>query len=602
MKKVLTLFSVLLVFSTNLSAAADATAKASPFSMNGWQFHEYNLPKIEEAIRHAPDYGVNFFIFSHEFFRSVEGFLASTDDVDPAHPPAYLKDLFTPEYFRIIPGWQSDLRRMGALATEKGIPFYLWVHEFDDVPKRFIKEGRLDLDAPGLFSYLEQRYEKLLRAVPDTAGFVLTLHESDFRVFRDDRVISKDDVAGRIQRIALFLHELLKRHNKQLILRNFFYEPVEMEAFQKALGQLPDDIIVMSKDTTHEFHPFYPWDPLHGQTGKKRQIIETDLGVEKAWSTRGAYAQVDYIQRVAQRARETGLAGMVGRARLHWDHPFEDSHEVNLYSFSRYIQNPDLPVDTVLQDWARRRYPAATVPYIASAMKRSEFINHHGRWHLEYWFTKNIGTEWGDYPYYYSRVVVRSRYKWSHNPADRELEQKFYHPDSAFFQRLVAEKDEVLAQVRAAQDDLRKAARYLTPEQLAPLQEDFRFLQDAALLQREWIRAYFGLRLFMDKPSAESRLIVEDALDKLEHYERTPGVTYGLNPVTGRRYNIDAFSLEMRWRLANRNRALAEDERILEQSRADSDIFLRPEARGGRPARTQIGDPLPSPTTDAIHR
>jgi hypothetical protein len=293
---------------------------------------------------------------------------------------------------------------------------------------------------------------------------------------------------------------------------------------------------------------------------------------------------------------------MVARARLHWDHPFEDSHEVNLYAFSRYMKNPDLPVDTVLQDWARRRYPVAAVPYIASAMKRSEFINHHGRWHLEYWFTKNIGTEWGDYPYYYSRVVVRSRYKWSRNPADQELEQKFYHPDPAFFQRLVAEKDEVIAQVRAAHEDLRKAARYLAAEQLAPLQEDFRFLQDAALLQREWIRAYFGLRLFMDKPSAESRLTVEDALDKLEHYERTPGVTYGLNPVTGRRYNIDAFSLEMRWRLANRNRALAEDERILEQSRADSDIFLRPEARGGRPARTQIGDPLPAPTTDALRR
>ena len=41
----------------------------------------------------------------------------------------------------------------------------------------------------------------------------------------------------------------------------------------------------MSKDTTHEFHPFYPWDPLHGAVGNKRQIIEIDLGVEKAWST-----------------------------------------------------------------------------------------------------------------------------------------------------------------------------------------------------------------------------------------------------------------------------------------------------------------------------
>src|SRR3954468_23785533 len=51
------------------------------FSMNGWQFHEYNVPKLEEAVEKAPGYGVNFFIFSHGWFRSVEGFLASTDEL-----------------------------------------------------------------------------------------------------------------------------------------------------------------------------------------------------------------------------------------------------------------------------------------------------------------------------------------------------------------------------------------------------------------------------------------------------------------------------------------------------------------------------------------
>jgi len=275
------------------------------------------------------------------------------------------------------------------------------------------------------------------------------------------------------------------------------------------------------------------------------------------------------------RARETHLTGLVGRCRLSWDRGFDDSHEVNLYAFSRFLQNPDLPVDTVLRDWAQRRYPKPAAPYIASALKHSEFIQHHGRWHLEYWFTKDIGSEWANYPYYFSRIVVRSRYKWTHDPADKELEEKLYHPDEATFKKLVAEKDEVVAQVRAGQNDLREAGRYLTAQQLAPLEEDFRFLLDAALLQREWVRAYFAQRMFMDKPSAESRLIVDDALAKLEQYEHTPGVTYGLNRETGRRYNIDAFALEMRWRMANRARALEEDARILENARAAGDVANR---------------------------
>ncbi|MGH7959489.1 MAG: hypothetical protein ACREH8_21115, partial [Opitutaceae bacterium] len=434
-------------------------------------------------------------------------------------------------------------------------------------------------------------------------GFVITFHESDYLIFRNREVASSADVSERIYRVLKFFHDFLQRHNKQLIVRNFFHEPLEMEYFKKALDRLPDDIISMSKDTTHEFHPFYPWDPQHGQSGRKRQIIETDLGVEKAWSAQGAYAQTDYIRRVAQRARDTKVAGLVGRARMIGDKPFEDTHEINLYAFSRYLANPDSHVDDVQRDWAiRRGFSPRAASYIASAMKRSEFINHHGRWHLENWLTKLIGSEWGDYPYYYGHVLERARSKWTGDPADRALEEKLYHPDAETYRRLVAEKDEVVAQVAAGLADLRAASRHATPEQLAPFQEDYRFLQDAALLQREWVRAYFSMRRYMDDPKPEYRATAEEALAKLELYERSPGIRYmddpkleyrvtsddalarlelherspgiryGLNANTGRRYNIDEFVLEMRWRMANRRRAIAEDKHILDEVRRRIDV------------------------------
>jgi hypothetical protein len=565
-----TLTCVLILCASWVVVAAQ-TAK-SPFLLNGWQFHEYNMPKLEEAVRKAPEYGVNFFIFSHGFFWSPEGFLASSDDLDPKNPPAYLKDLRLGDEFELHPGWHSDMRKIGDMATERGIPYYIWLHEFNDMPKRFLKDGVLNMDDPGLFPFLEDRYNRLLKVMPGTAGFVLTFHESDYRVFRNTQVSSAADVPERIYRVSKFFYDFLKKHNKQLIVRNFFYEPLEMEYFKKALDRLPDDIISMCKDTTHEFHPFYPWDPQHGQSGKKRQIIEIDIGTEKAWSNNGAYAQTDYIRRVALRAREKGLTGLVCRARLIGDKPFQDSHEVNLYAFHRFLANPDLTVDQVLRDWAAKRFPAKAAPLVASAMKRSEFINHHGRWHLENWLTKGIGSEWGDYPYYYGHVLERARSKWTNDPADRALEEKLYHPDEETYRKLVAEKDEVVAQVRASQADLRQAARHATAEQLAPLVEDFRFLQDAALLQREWIRAYFSMRRYMDRPQDEYRQTMEDALRKLEQYEKTPGVSYGLNVSSGRRYNIDAFVLEMRWRVANRARALAEDARILEDVRRRIDV------------------------------
>ncbi len=74
---------------------------AAPFRMNGWQLHEYHLPKLEEAIRKAPAYGVNFLIFSHALFDNTERVLNS-------------------------PQWVRDVRHAGAVADQQKLPWYLY--------------------------------------------------------------------------------------------------------------------------------------------------------------------------------------------------------------------------------------------------------------------------------------------------------------------------------------------------------------------------------------------------------------------------------------------------------------------------------------------
>jgi len=563
-----------------ITVAADANKRPRPgksaFEMNGWQLHEYDVPKLKEAIERAPDYGVNFFIFSHNLFRSVEGFLASGEDFDPVRTPQLprLSKLYRKSQSHTRPhaGWQKDLLYLGSLAEQKKIPYYLWIHELDELPPKFKKDGKADLDHPDLFGFLENRYERLLKVVPNCAGFVLTFHESDHKIFRSSEVSSELAVAERIYRLTKLIYDVAKRHKKQLILRNFFYEPLEMKYFSEAIARLPDDLIVMSKTTFHEFDPFYPPDSMHGNVGNKRQIIEIDLGVEKALSHHGAYAQLEYIRRYVRRAREKGLAGMVGRARLKWAKSFEDIHEINLYGFRRFMQNPDLSVEQVAGDWARGRYPELAVPHIVSAMLRTQYINHHGRHHLRFWLTKSLGAQWGKYSYYFGHLMLRSQYKWTQDPADKELETKLYHPDMDTYNKLVAEKDEVLRQVKASIADIEKAATYLNEAQKTQLEEDFNFLLDAAILQKEWVRAYFAQRMFIDEPKEEYRQMAEDALGKLEQLDKASGVSYGLDSATGHRYNIDKFVAKMRERMMNRASAIAEDEKILKKIRLKMDV------------------------------
>ncbi|HZS06289.1 MAG TPA: hypothetical protein VFD58_15715 [Blastocatellia bacterium] len=205
---------------------------AQPFTMNGWQFHECNVPKLAEAVRKAPEYGVNFFIFSHER--------------------------------------QRDVLHIGSLADQQKIPWYLWAHEFDDIPERFMVRNeirpddprmsaaalsssfrlgsRVNMDDPALLDYLRERYERLLAKCHTAAGLVLTFHESDRKLFRDSEVMSKLSVPDRIHLLSRLVCDVVKKHNRKLIIRNFFYEPREMDYFAQAIARLPDDIIFMSKE------------------------------------------------------------------------------------------------------------------------------------------------------------------------------------------------------------------------------------------------------------------------------------------------------------------------------------------------------------------
>ena len=585
--KIFRILSIVLTL-TGLTLSARAAALpefGTPFEINAWQFHDYDMDDLREAIRRAPEYGVNTVIFSHGLFRSVQAFLDSGDtEATTTRSDGLLA--------RPRVGWKRDINELGRMANERGIQWYLWIHEFDDIPTRFLinpdaervndlvrtestRHPIVNMDHPDLLPFIRDRYEKLLAATPGCAGLVVTYHESDFRIFRNTQVRSKLRVPDRLYTISKLLYDICKAHNKELIVRNFFYEPQEVVWFDGMLSRLPNDVMAMSKTTIHEFDPWYPPDFQHSQIKNRRQIIEIDLGVEKAWGSRGAYAQAEYIQRYVRRARDIGLAGLVGRAHFWGDDPWNvDTHEINFYAFSEFMKRPDRDVDRVLKDWSLRRFPNApqAARWIASAMKRSQFIQHHGRWHLEFWMTKSIGSEWGDYDYYFGHILERSLYKWSLDPEDKQREDLFYHPTMEFYGQLVAEKDEVIDEVRAGMADLDKARPHMRPGQMAELDENYRFLLDAARLQREWIRVYFSQAMHVQNPGRRYKAMAEEAIAALEAVEKTPGITYGLNSRTGRRYNIDEFVAKMRERMADPVKARQEDERILAEVRHRMDV------------------------------
>lgn len=514
--------------------ALAAAAAAAPFEMVGWQFHDYNMPATKEAIALSPEYGINFIVLSHGLVRDAEDVLS-----DPRRA--------------------ADLRELTALAAAQGIKTYLWLHELNDLPERFMHDGRALLDHLDLPAFLRRRYDGLFETMPSVAGIVMTLHESERRIFRGDEVVSDLPVPDRMLRVLQPVYEACRAAGKELIVRNFFYQPKEVEWFKEALPRLPDDVLVMGKTTPHEFMPFFPPDPMMGDVGAKRQIVEFDLGYEKAPTSECAYCQVAYIRKYIQIASSKGVTGVVGRCHVTGAQGFDKLGECNYFAFSRFAQDPNLPEEVVWREWASRRFPAKAVEAMISALSRTEEIAHRTKYTLGFWVRPLRG-----YHYAFGHIRLRSRYLWTRDEADRRMTELLMHPTPEIYERILAEKDRAMEMCKASLGDLEVAARYMKPEQVDPIRRRLLCSLDAAEVQRAASQAFWAFRLWINGRE-EYKDEVLAAFQRLRDLDGRPDRPWCRDWGTGHRYRIDRFIDELSDKMADPDAARAEDERIMRE-------------------------------------
>ncbi len=136
-----------------------------PFEMVAWQFHEADIALAVASIEKAPEYGVNAIFFTNGLYRHTEVFNISDEHFDEAAArlDPYYARMFEKGSAHAKPSnhLQQDIIHLGRPCNERGIDFYIWTHELDNIPDRFLVEGRVDMNDPRLYRYLQARYRKL---------------------------------------------------------------------------------------------------------------------------------------------------------------------------------------------------------------------------------------------------------------------------------------------------------------------------------------------------------------------------------------------------------------------------------------------------------
>jgi hypothetical protein len=461
-----------------------------------WQFHTLDLPYVETSLKLAPAYDINTVVFSHEMI-------------------GYASELFT--------GTERGprLNRLTAAAHAQSLKVWIWVREFENVPAQFMEDGKVQMDRPGFWDWVGGRYNDLFTAYPSFDGLMLTFEESPYQIFNPKKVQSSLPMPERFTRLIDTIDAVCRRFHKDFVARSFFYEPEQMAWFKEGYLKTNPHVMVQTKCEPHDWDPFYPNDPLIGAFPGRKQIVEFDGSSEFTGKNRIPYTQPEYFER--RWRYDLGKPGVAGY-NLRVDHAGYDAlhtpNEINIYAMWRFTRDPSVKAPDIWKEWTEKRYGKAAAPEIAQALHPTFDIVNKSFFSLQFWITNH--SRLPTYTYAEEHLHSRTMAKWyPDEPKYKELEKNLTRPDPELLERILAEKDDAIAQAHGSLLHLRNAKTQLASEQYDDLYWRLALEERVAIIWKLHAEALFGYKVLASGHGVPGlRQRVERALTALEEEAR----------------------------------------------------------------------------------
>jgi hypothetical protein len=389
----------------------------------------------------------------------------------------------------------ATLTQLAKAAHAEKLKAWIWVREFQDVPQRFLSNGVVQLDRPGFWEWLANRYDQVFSKYPDFDGLMLTFDETPYRVFDRKKAQSALSMPDRFAKVMNTLDAVAVRYNKDFIVRSFVYEPEEMQWFKEGYAKTGSHVVIQTKCEPHDWDPFYPNDPPIGVFPGRKQIIEFDGSSEFFGKNRIPYTQPEYFER--RWRYELSKPGVAGY-NLRLDHGGYDAlhtpDEINVYAMSRFTADQKITAEDVWKEWTVNHYGKEAAAEVELALKPSFDVVNQSFYALQFWITNHSALP--NYKYAEEHLHIRTMAEWyPSEPKYKKLEERLLSPDPQLLEEVLAEKDSAIAMAETSLRHLQNAKPNLTPAQYDDLYWRLALLERAAIIWKLHAEAFFGYKV-----------------------------------------------------------------------------------------------------------
>lgn len=410
---------------------------------------------------------------------------------------------------------------------------FVWAHELN------CPRGKTDVcvnpDGGGkaLLQARQEAYRRALRACPGVDGVVLMFGSSPLEPWDITCQCEWCKSHGPAAKAKVIIEQIRSvvsgEFGKELMVRTFIHSPDQLRWIGEALRET-DGVTVMSKCVPQDWEPYYPHEELIGRVGGKEQIVEFDLAGEYWGRAVIPFCQPDELQFRLQYDRDQGAVGAMGRI----GDIFGTPNEVNIFAFSRLMEQPDKSVDEIWRDWVEERYGlvagSRASEAVISSLRRTFDIGRKMYYVKGFWvFAKSSEVpEVGRFP-----QMLRGRSVALYDRAWAGVESELLNPTEQTLEEIAQEKCEAIWLSDQSLADLEKAKAELRSEDYQDLRRQLKLQRQCTEIWRWVADAIFRYQLYKQKPSDGQRALIEGALRRLEslaaqmEVEWEPGISPG---------------------------------------------------------------------------
>lgn len=296
---------------------------------------------------------------------------------------------------KAVDEYRRKLRETVEIAHAAGKSVHFWHREgfmpktmLEDVPGMLDEDGEYDLLGKPYLDYVRWKVREAFRLVPALDGIVLTLTEADFSVIHNSRP-ERYPPAKVVETISRIFLEEHRRLGKRMIFRSFGSIESDYRDLIAGANACADDygFEIETKITPYDFSPFLKANPYLKKTSRCTIGAECDCLGEYLGAGYLPAAQVDAIARYVGYGRAADVDRYAIRIDRVGNSVFDSAQEVNLYAYHRFIRDPQATAASVLDAWAKRRWPKCPEEMKDLAKKSfrlveaTQFIDHNVCFH-----------------------------------------------------------------------------------------------------------------------------------------------------------------------------------------------------------------------------